>query len=79
MKIGDRVIKYGLKWKDEPDRRGEIVDSYRSKPTGVDSGLPMFAVRWDDEPDVIDRGYLECAGGLQPEPVSVGGLSKVVD
>lgn len=56
LKVGDRVVRSGFKWKSEPDRFGEVVEVYNGVSTATTQGVSMVAVRWDDTGQV-ERGY----------------------
>lgn len=70
LTVGDRVIQPGLKFRDEPDRRGEIVEVYWGLQNAVGHRQKFWAVRWDDRQDVVERGYI-AGGQLQREPPTV--------
>jgi hypothetical protein len=66
--VGDRVIKPGFKFKDEPDRHGVVVDTYEGRKNGLGIGDQMLVVRFDD--GATERGFIQ-GGQLRREPIMI--------
>lgn len=70
FKVGDRVISKVLRWREEVEQRGVVVECYQSVRSAVAPGLEMVAVQWDN--GSLARGYLnDERGSLRKEPLAV--------
>jgi hypothetical protein len=69
FEVGDQVVRNGLKMRDEPTRRGEVVEVYFSQQNAVGQRERMYAVRWDDT-GLVERGYLD-GGQLRQAPLMI--------
>ena len=69
FKVGDRVTCPGFKFKNEPDRHGEVVECYEGLKNALGQRDLMVAVKWDGI-DTVERGYLE-NGQLKREAIMV--------
>lgn len=57
LNVGDRVTRPRLKWRDEVDRFGEVVEIYKGAPNGQGYAPDFVAIKWDDT-ELVERGYL---------------------
>jgi hypothetical protein len=64
LQVGERVLRRGLLGSKEFDRFGTVVECYTGVPSVVRPGVDMIAVQWDDQPDRIERGYIQGSGSL---------------
>jgi hypothetical protein len=69
FKVGDRVCQPGLRFKQENNRYGVVVECYQGTRTTTGRGEELIAVRFDD--GQLGRGYLNRRGFLIPEPLVV--------
>jgi hypothetical protein len=70
LKVGDRVVRRGWKWRNEPDQFGEVVECYNGIPSAVSPGEAMVAIKWDGV-EQIERGHFNRLGLLQRESIPI--------
>lgn len=61
----------------EGDRLGTIREVRTDTMNGVRHCNVLYSIEWDDAPGIVEHGYLETTTGLQPAPLSMGGLHVV--